>query len=120
MTKEEYANFIQQARSRCKERIRTAKNEQAETIEAINRLWRMMNNTDTGYGTVSKAVRTVLVDMPEQFTCRDMAAASEIIRHCNPNTLYSCLHRLKQRGVIIEIKRGGGGTRTVFRKAEND
>jgi hypothetical protein len=74
----------------------------------------------TRHGSDSRVVQWAIQKMTDDYTLRDIQALLEREGCSMPAAKISVvLTRLKSRGEIEEIKRGGGRTPSVYRKPEN-
>lgn len=119
----EYKRLKKEAEAQYKKALVTAERERLEALDAIERVWIMMNprrnkttsgqvSSSSQYGSLVETIRKALELVPKRFTKNNILAAMQQISpnmaNCNQNSLSGCLHRLKQGNIIKVVKKGQG------------
>ncbi len=116
----DYKKLKKEVEARYKKVLKEAKDEHFEALEAIEKIWAIMNHSKvSSYGLLGAAVKKAIMLVPVPFTRKDIVGAMqlqspELARNHNHNSLGSCLRLLKKEGVIVEIEAGQGSRPAVY------
>ena len=136
----EYNNLKKQVEDKYQESIILAEKQRKEGLEAIERVWDMLKETQRipiveisehaqtkgkiSYGSFTTTIKKAVELVPMKFTKKDIRLvlpqiSTEIAHSFKDGTLTGCLIRLEKQGVIKPIKRGVGSIPTIYKKIDS-